>query len=184
MFLFILSILTSFLANIEKTTLSSDCVLTVSSEQSQDFSYPGTIVLEGDKFSLEMFGIEAAYDGQTMYMYSDDTQELTLTNPTEEDLLQTNPLRFAKALAEVSRIEEKQTKNGNKEVTLYPNELRAGILRVTLTLDKEGKLPVSIEIKEADKSSRLVFIDPNYLSPSSLQDYTIRKPDAFINDLR
>lgn len=188
MLLLILGILTSFLTGLEQSTLSSDCVLTISSEQSQDFSYPGSVVMEGDKFRLSILGMEAAYDGTTMYMYSEDTQELTLTNPTEQELQQINPLRFAKALAAVSRVEEKQAKNGNQVVTLYPNELSAGIMRVTLTLDKAGKLPVSIEVKEANQSSRLVFVEP-ILSPitshhSPLTSFSLEKPGAFLNDLR
>ena len=39
-------------------------------------NYPGTIVMCGDKFRLEMFALEAAYDGKTMYMYSGETDEL------------------------------------------------------------------------------------------------------------
>ena len=184
MFLVILGILTSFLSEIEKCTLTSDCVFTISSEQSQDFSYPGSVIMEGDKFYLNILGIEAAYDGETMYMYSDDMQELTLSNPSEEELQQTNPIRFAKALAEVSRIEEKVAKNGKREVILYPNDLSMGVLRVALTLDQNGKLPVFVEIREINKLSRLVFVDPQITSSHSLHSFTLNKPDAFLNDLR
>lgn len=171
--------------NIERNTLTSDCVLSVSSEQSQPFSFPGSLVLEGDKFCFSLMGIEAAYDGSTLYMYSEDTQELTLTAPTEEELMQINPLRFAKALAEVSRVEEKTASSGNKVITLYPNNFNAGIMRVTLTIDKEEKLPLSIEVKEADKVSRLMFTNPVFsFGLNSPIPFTIEKPDAFLNDLR
>ncbi len=180
----LLSVLTSFLLSLEQNVLSSECVLSISSEQSQPFSYPGSVVLEGDKFLMSMLDIEAAYDGTTLYVYSEDTEELTLSNPTQEELLQTNPLRFAKALAEVSRVEEKTSANGNQIITLYPNDLSVGIVRVVLTLDKEGKVPVSIEIKEADKTSRLTFIGPTLSSAPSSNMYNLDKPNAFLNDLR
>lgn len=187
MLLVLLGILTSFLGELEKSTLSSDCVLTVSSEQSQDFSYPGSVVIEGDRFALSMFDMEVAYDGQTLYMYSSDSQELTLSHPGEEELQQTNPLRFAKALVNVSRVEEKESKSGNQVVTLYPNDLSAGVVRFTLVLDEAGKLPVSIEIKEVNKSSRLVFVTPHLSSvtrPSPDSRFQLSKPEAFLNDLR
>ena len=180
----IISILTSFLSSLSSSTLTSDCVLSISSEQSHPFSYPGSVVLEGDKFLISMLNMEMAYDGRTLYIYSEDTEELTLTTPTEEELMQTNPLRFAKALVEVSRVEEKTLTTGNKVVTLYPNDLSAGVVRVTLTLDKEGKLPISIEIKEADKTSRLTFIEPTLSSAPSANRYQLDKPNAFLNDLR
>lgn len=171
--------------NIERSTLSGDCVLSVSSEQSQPFSFPGSVVVEGDKFRFSLMGVEAAYDGSTLYMYSEDTQELTLTSPTEEELMQTNPLRFAKALAQVSRVEEKTASNGNHVITLYPDNLSAGILRVVLTLDKEGKLPLSVEVKQTNNVSRLTFIDPVLSThPNPPISFTIEKPDAFLNDLR
>lgn len=181
----IVGILTSFLSSISSSTLKSDCVLSISSEQSQPFSYPGSVVLEGDKFLLSLLDIEAAYDGTTLSVYSDDTEELTLSHPTEEELLQTNPLRFAKALAEVSRVEEKTAANGNQVVTLYPNDLSAGIVRVTLILNREGKMPLSIEVKEVDKLSLLTFTNPALSSnPNPPISFTIEKPDAFLNDLR
>lgn len=188
MMLLLLSILTSFITNLENNTLISDCVLSVSSDKSQSFSYPGSVVMQGDKFSLSMLGIEAAYDGKTLYMYSEDTDELTLTSPTEEELQQTNPLCFARALAKVSRIEEKTTSSGNIMISLYPNDISAGIMHVTLTLDKEGKLPLSIEIKEADKSSRLTFVEPviktDNKNDSNANRFIIEKEGAFLNDLR
>lgn len=186
----LLSILTSFFLSLEQNVFSSDCVLSVSSEQSQPMFFPGSVVMEGDKFCLSILGMEVAYDGSTMYMYSDNTQELTLTKPSEEDLQQTNPLRFAKALAEVSRVEEKTTKSGNQVITLYPNDISVGIMRVVLTLNKEGKLPVSIEIKEANQVSLLSFTNPILSSRASREkggknlSYKIDKPNAFLNDLR
>lgn len=182
---FILSILTSFLVNIEGGTLSSDCVLTISSEQSQSLSYPGSFVMNGDKFRFVMMGYEAVYDGSTLYFYSDDTQELTLSNPTKDELQQLNPLLFAKALMTASRVEEKKANDGKHIITLYPDNLAAGITKLVLTLEKDGKKPVSVEVKEVNQTSRLVFLHPTLTSDTTPNtSFVLDKPSAFLNDLR
>ena len=88
----ILSVLSSFLANLETKTLQSDYVVTVNDNMTSPINYPGTITMSGNLFKLDMFNLEAAYDGKTMYMYSPETDELTLSNPTEQELIETNPL--------------------------------------------------------------------------------------------
>ena len=85
----ILTILSSFLTNLETKTLQSDFVVTVAEEVSAPMNYPGALTMHGQCFKLSMFNIEAAYDGKTMYMYSPETDELTLSTPTEQELIRT-----------------------------------------------------------------------------------------------
>ena len=61
--LVILSVLTSFLTNLETKTLQSDFVVTVSEEVNAPMNFPGSLTMHGQLFRLEMFNIQAAYDG-------------------------------------------------------------------------------------------------------------------------
>ena len=70
----ILTILSSFLTNLETKTLQSDFTITVAEEVNAPMNFPGEIIMQGNKFRLEMMEIEAAYDGKTMYMYSSETE--------------------------------------------------------------------------------------------------------------
>ena len=83
----ILTVLSSFLANLEEKTLQSAFTVTVAEEVNAPMNFPGEIIMHGRNFRLEMMDIEAAYDGKTMYMYSGETDELTLSNPTDQELL-------------------------------------------------------------------------------------------------
>ena len=65
----ILTILSSFLTNLETKTLHSDFTVTVLEEVDAPMNYPGTLTMHGQCFKLEMFNIKAAYDGKTLYMY-------------------------------------------------------------------------------------------------------------------
>lgn len=178
------STLTDFLSTLQAKTLQSDFTLSVTDEQSQPMTYAGTLTMQADHFILSMWSIEAAYDGQTLYMYSDDTEELTLSTPTEEELLQTNPFLYAQALVPVCKVEEKAlTGKGQTLITLTPHDTSAGITRFTLKVNTTTLLPLSVEIRETTgKTTSLRLTNPTYLTTTP--SFTITKPDAFLNDLR
>lgn len=182
MFLILLTILSSFLANLETKTLQSDFTVTVAEEVNAPMNYPGSIVMTGDKFRLEMFALEAAYDGKTLYMYSAETDELTLSNPTDQELVETNPLLYAKALVPVCTVTERES--GERTIiTLTPKDQSIGINRFVLQVRNADMMPLSVEIKEGKKTSTLKFKEPKYISGK--QTYTIvPDKDTYINDLR
>ena len=180
----ILTVLSSFLATIEQKTLQSDFTITVSEEVNAPMNFPGRITMQGDKFLLTMFDIEAAYDGKTMYMYSAQTDELTLSNPTEQELTQANPFLYAKALVNVCNIVEKASSDGkNTIVTLTPKDQSAGINRFVLKLRNEDLMPLSVEVKESKKSTTLKLSNPRFVT---LQPQFVILPDkdTYINDMR
>ena len=184
MLIAILTILSSFLANLEQKTLQSDFTVTVAEEVNAPLNYPGSLTMQGDKFLLTMYGLEAAFDGKTMYMYSGETDELTLTNPTEQELTQANPFLFAKALVNACNIVEKKSSDGATTiVTLTPKDKSAGIDRFVLKLRTSDLLPLSVELKEGKKLTTLKLTNPRYVT---LHPEFIIKPDknTYINDLR
>lgn len=194
------STLDSFLQTLSQNTLHSDFVITISEGASQPMNYPGTITMRGDRFTLEMFDMEAAYDGKTLYVYSATTDELTLSTPTEQELMEANPFLYAQALSKVCTITEqpstgdagvppagRQQGGGantttNFTITLTPNDQTAGIQRFTLRIQKDTMLPQSIEIKEGKQLTTLRLTNPNYTT--NIPSFTLTKPDAFLNDLR
>lgn len=181
----ILTILSSFLTNLETKTLQSDFTVTVAEEVNAPMNYPGKITMQGNKFLLTMFGLEAAYDGKTMYMYSAETDELTLSNPTEQELLETNPFLYAKALVGVCNMTERASSDGAQTiVTLTPKDQSIGINRFTLRVRNNDLMPLSIEIKEGKKISTLKMKEPKFISP--VKDYIIEAPsfDTYVNDMR
>ena len=192
--------LDTFLQTLAENTLQSDFVITISEGASQPMNYPGTITMRGDRFLLEMFDIEAAYDGKTLYVYSATTDELTLSTPTEQELMEANPFLYAQALSKVCTITEQPStgdagvppagrKQGggantttNFTITLTPNDQTAGIQRFTLRIQKDTMLPLSVEVKEGKQQTTLRLTNPTYTT--NIPSFTLTKPDAFLNDLR
>lgn len=182
--LVILSVLTSFLTNLEQKTLQSNFTVTVSEDATSPMNYPGQITMRGERFLLTMFGIEAAYDGKTMYMYSGDTDELTLSNPTEQELLEANPFLYARALVDVCNITERASQDGRQTIiTLTPKDQSIGINRFTLRVQTNDLLPLSVEIKEGKKMTTLRLNKPRFVT---VQPKYIIEADAstYVNDMR
>lgn len=193
MLLTILTVLSSFLANLEEKTLQSDFTVTVAEEVNAPMNYPGTIVMSGDKFLLTMFNIEAAYDGKTMYMYSAETDELTLSNPTQQELVEANPFLYAKALVGVCNITERAMTDGKQTlITLTPKDQSIGINRFTLRVRTSDLMPLQVEIKEGKKTSTLKMKEPKYVEQKvesqkmkNSEFYTIKpEKNTYINDMR
>ena len=178
------STLPALLSALEDKTLRSDFTITVTDDQSQPMTYSGTLTMHGRQFLLSMWAIETAYDGQTFYMYSEDSEELTLSTPTEEELLQTNPFLYAKALVPVCKVDEKVLSGkGQTLITLTPNDLSAGIARFVFKVETATLLPLSVELRETtSRTTSLRLTNPAYITDP--QSFTIEKPDAFLNDLR
>ena len=184
--LVILTVLSSFLANLETKTLQSDFTVTVAEEINAPMNYPGTLTMHGQLFRLSMFNIEAAYDGKTLYMYTPETDELTLSNPTSQELIEANPLLYAEALVPACNVTER-TITGNPSpvtlITLSPKDQSIGINRFTLRVRNSDLMPLQAEIKEGKKTSTLKFKDPKFITSEQKYELTPNK-ETFINDMR
>ena len=177
-----LTILQSLLATLEQKTLVSDFAISIAQQQAQPTTYTGDLAIHGKQFTISMFAIEAAYDGNTLYMYSDDTEELSLSTPTEEELVQTNPFLYAQALLPVCQYTEKAI--GDKtQITLTPNDPSSEITKFVLRLTTATLLPTSIEIHEdGGQTTTLRLTNPQYTDDTS--SFVLQKEGAYINDLR
>ena len=145
-------------------------------------NYPGSITVSGERFVLTMFGLDAAYDGQTMYVYSAETDELTLSNPSPIELVQVNPFLFAKTMAGQCTVTEKE-EGEQTVITLTPNNEFAEVNRVVLRVRNADLMPLQLEIKEGKKTSILKMKEPAFVTTPQQYVLTPGK-DTFVNDMR
>lgn len=181
----ICSILSAFFTNLENKTLQSDYVVTVDEGQKGMAHYPGSITMHGRQFLLSMSGTTSAFDGKTMYSYSEETEELTLTEPTEEELIEAIPLLFAKAVADVCTVTEKTNKDGTQTtITLVPEDSKdVGVDRFILKVRNSDLMPQQIEVREGQRTTILKLNNPKFVSKTP--EFTIEPEETtFVNDLR
>lgn len=179
--LILLTVLESLLTTMETRTLQANFTLTISENATQPLSYRGSLTMQGPKFLLNAMGQEMAYDGLTLYSYSQDLDELTLSEPTEADLLMTNPFLFARAIYKECNITERRSQDGKSDIiTLTPRDQSLGIQRFVLSV-RDG-IPQSGEVVEGKKTTRVVLQNPKFIpTPPS---WTVNHPNAYVNDLR
>ena len=165
----ILTVLSSFMANLEQKTLQSAFTVTVAEEVNAPMNYPGE-----------------AYDGKTMYMYSGQTDELNLSNPTEQELLEANPFLYAKALVPVCNVTERTTQDGQQTiVTLTPKDQSIGINRFVLKVRNSDLMPLSVEIKEGKKTSTLKLKEPKFVAATPEYIFILKpSKNTYVNDMR
>ena len=180
--LMILTVLGSFLANLETKTLQTDFNVTVAEAADAPMNYPGSITVSGERFVLTMFGLDAAYDGQTMYVYSAETDELTLSNPSPIELVQVNPFLFAKTMAGQCTVTEKE-EGEQTVITLTPNNEFAEVNRFVLRVRNSDLIPLQLDIKEGTRSTTLKSTNPAFVT--TLPKFEIvPEGDTFVNDMR
>jgi type I site-specific restriction-modification system R (restriction) subunit len=124
-------------------------------------------------------------------MYNPEVDELTLSNPTEQELVESNPLLYAKALVPVCNAVERTTQDGkNTIITLTPKDQSIGINRFVLKVRNADLMPLSVEVKEGKKTSSLLFKEPKYIEAKGerqkAKDFFTIPPekDTYINDMR
>ena len=64
----------------------------------QGHSAKGVITLSGDRFRMDVDGMQTWYDGHTQWTYSPATDEVSVTEPTAGELAQINPFAIISSL--------------------------------------------------------------------------------------
>ena len=128
--------------------------------------------------------MKGAYDGKTYYLYSEDANELTLTNPTPEELREANPVLFARELQRLSKVRfSAASKDQNVyAIELIPNNQDAGVQKFTIKLRRADLVPLEVSVREGQQTTVLCFEEAKYVT--TVPSFVIAKQGAFVNDLR
>lgn len=196
-----------FISKIEKQLLTADYSIELLEGTQRQQVVSGNLQMLGNCFHMTILSTEAAFDGKTLYMYQEETNELTLSNPTDEELLDVNPMLFARALLRTSTVRfaanaskaangkaanEKAKSNpilaAAEVVTLdfIPINKAAGIQRFVIKLRKADLAPIEIQIREQQQQTIIHFSRQSF-APSSQPSsslFQLEYPSAWLNDLR
>lgn len=173
-----------FLRKVEKQTLVADFSISTIEGAQHTPAGSGKIRMRGTCFTLQMLETEAAFDGKTLYVYQEDINELTLSAPEQQELLEVNPVLFAKALLSQATVRFSASQKDDKHwiIDFVPNNKDAGIQRFVLKLRKSDLAPVEVLVREGKQTTKLSFRSAAFAD--SLPSFKIQKQGAYINDLR
>jgi len=174
--------LSRFLQKMDQTTFRARFTLTIAETAAHPQTHSGRIAMRGQQFYINLFNTEASYDGKTFYIYSPETKELTMSAPTQDELLESNPLLYARELSKVCKVSEKPTNAGTTIITLVPRDQSKGVQRFELTLKTATLMPVSLEVKEGASYTRITFRDGKFSQDQPV--FVMQRKNATIIDLR
>lgn len=151
-------------------------------------SSKGTIKSMGAKFTVQLPEFCTWYNGKDLYTYNPRTSETTITIPTAQELLESNPLLYVKGGAGGYTYSFSPVRrNGKYVVDLIPRSKRSGVKKLTFTINAENfhteRIAVSMGggqtvIDVTSFKTGLSFMPSEFDYPKS------RYPKAEIVDLR
>lgn len=148
----------------------------------------GNIFLNGNRFAFTTDEMECGYDGETLWSYIKNNEEINLSLPEEDEIININPYLLLKNYN--SRFKcSFAGKNGDLEtILLTPKNNTDNIQSVKVTINSKLLYPTRIEVVNKD-SSKIVIKVANYNSRINVDSSKFifdkkRFPNIEVIDLR
>ena len=143
----------------------------------------GDITLKGNRFRLTLAGNETKYDGKTQWMYMSEYNEVSVTEPTTDELRELNPLVMIEHYVATDRI----AMGENGEINFYPQTPKGSeYFKVELHLNRLN-LPTRLIVHQSNGNKITIHFEE--LRKSSVDNsffvFDVSKyPNVEVNDLR
>ncbi|MDR1652110.1 MAG: outer membrane lipoprotein carrier protein LolA [Prevotellaceae bacterium] len=184
-------IIDSFIANVKSSAIKTDFTLVVKEKNAKEgHTVKGNFTMKSNKFIMNMNEMTVYFNGKTQWAYTPQTEEVTITEPTTEELAETNPMAILYAYRESSDIKfaANNSNSANYVIELSPKNKKSDLQKITVVIDKKtGNL---LSIKQLEKNGNSVTVNlTNYQSKVAIADnaftFDVKKyKNLMINDLR
>lgn len=153
----------------------------------------GTLLLKGDKYKLNIMGVDTYFDGTTIYSHIIDAEEVNIKEPDEDDEEEgLSPAKIFSIYEEgfnYKYVEEKIIKGKSYHfIDLFPTDLDKEFIKMTLIIDKKelqistllskGKDGNNITINLNDFKKNIEILDKEFIFDEKAN------PNVEINDMR
>lgn len=150
----------------------------------------GKVDLKGRLFRIELLDTEIKFNGKTQWTYVASDNEVTITQPSNADLQESNPMSMIEGMLVTNRIvnNEKKVVGGCRVINFYPHDpKKVEYFKIVLYIVEETELPKKIVIyqRNGDKIT-MTFLDLRQVqyNQSNFVFKTSEYPNVNINDLR
>ena len=178
------------LAEVKKDAVKTDFILTFKGTKSGDnHSAKGTFILKDKKFRLEMDDVKVWFNGKTQWAFQPQMNEVSITEPSESELAETNPMAILSSFKNKCSIQFSKTKSTQFHlIEMKPKAKNDDIASIDVKVSKKGNTLQSIVINNKN-GSRTELVLTNYQKKVAANDNTfIFNTSQFrgveINDLR
>ena len=177
-------------ASYENISITFKYVLSNISENIKE-QVDGDVLIEGDKYRLNIYGVTRIFDGKTLYTISPEDEEVTISNENSEDENTITPskiLSFYKT-GYAYQMDITQNVKGKKiqYVKLIPMDSETEIKSVLLGIDINTKNIYNlIEVGKNNSNTTLTvtkLVTNQTLASDTFKFNKTDYPDYFINNL-
>lgn len=189
LFLFLLTLVGAGVATAAVPASVSRAVKQVNAAKSLDVTCtingrPASMTLSGENFILDLGDAKIYFDGKTQWSYSAADNEVTIFEPTADELAQSNPLQILRRLA--SDYNGAPAKGSPDSVRLTPVNKQSDIAEATVTFDPASGWPVAMTLITGSGRAdikQIKFTPSQTARPASAFRFTA-PAGATVSDLR
>src|ERR1035437_2229329 len=118
-------VITDLLTQAKSSAIKTNFKLVINEKKdSQPMVSTGDFTLKGSKFVLEMDEMKAWFDGKTQWAYVAQTNEVSITEPSEKELAETNPMAILSGYKSKCTIKFSTQKSARSEERRVGKECR------------------------------------------------------------
>lgn len=147
------SILDQFAAAATSAPSVSMSFLLITVDQVENYAdtLAGSIILNKDRYKLELPDNIVWYDGKTSWSYLPAEQEVTITNPEDEgESFQSRPSMIFTMYKTGFKCRLLEDRKDSYIIDLYPEDIKHDLIRVRLTIEKPSLKLRNFEYKRRD----------------------------------
>ncbi|GHT18713.1 membrane protein [Bacteroidia bacterium] len=184
-------IIDSFIANAKSSAIKTDFSLTVKEKNAkQGQTVKGNFTMKANKFIMTMNNMTVYFNGKTQWAYTPETEEVTITEPTSEELAETNPMAILYSYRATSDIKfaANNSNSANYTIEMTPKTQKSNLQTITVIIDKKtGNL---LSINQIEKNGNTLTLTlTNYKNKIVIADtafnFNIKQHKGVtVNDLR
>jgi len=183
-------LIADFIKSVESDAIQTDFIMTILDINDEPIQVQiGKFAMKGNKFSLSVDGANVFFDGKTQWTYLASNNEVSITEPTEDELGEVNPiliLREYQAKCVVQMLPEGESPE-NYAIRIIPMS-NAEFSKIVVGINKSTKVPTSILLQ--GKNSFSISIEFSEFKQNvniANETFTFDKSkykNVFENDLR
>ncbi len=148
----------------------------------------GTLTMSKKLFKVETPALSIWFDGKTQWTYMADNNEVNVTEPTGEELMESNPFEVISLFSSHFNCRKLQSSPSNNIVELTPKTQGMTILSAKISISKSTGWPTAMTIVFDGGNTTSVSISKvttgNSLPASQFRYDSRTHPNAEIIDLR
>ena len=108
------------------------------------YTYEGTLVTQGNMFTISSPQMKSWYDGKTQWTYSSQIGEVNIITPTAEEVRQINPIAIISSFTNDYTVTALKSPAGTSSVLLTAKNRKADIRSADITIDNKSLYPTRI----------------------------------------